>query len=139
MHPNPVLDVAVQFAKTLGMPTTVIDGAGDLIYFNPPAERAIGRAFADVGELPIGTWVDTFSPESLDGKPLSLHEMPPGVALIEGRPAQDLVRMCGLDGVERLVDVAALPLFEGVDLVGVLIVFWETMADPDLTPLPDPK
>ncbi len=133
-----MLDVAVQFAKTLGMPTTVIDGAGDLIYFNPPAERTIGRAFADVRELPIGTWVDTFGPESLDGKPLALHELSPGIALIEGRPAQGSVRMYGLDGVARLVDVTALPLFEDVDLVGVLIVFWETMADPDMTPLPDP-
>jgi PAS domain-containing protein len=133
-----VLDVAVQIAKTLGMPTAVIDGTGDLIYFNPPAERMIGRAFADVGELPISTWVDTFDPESLDGKPLSLPELPPGVALIEGRPAQGSVRMCGLDGVEHLVAVTALPLFEDVDLVGVLIVFWETMADPDMTPPPDP-
>lgn len=132
---NPVLDMAKAFAAEVATPMLVTDGEGNLLYFNEPAERVLGGSFADSGELPASTWEDAFRPERSDGTPLLLKDMPAGVALIEGRPACDTMRITGLDGVERMLEVTAFPLFEQVDrLVGIIAVFWESDTFEDEVP-----
>jgi PAS domain-containing protein len=104
----------------------VADAEGRLVYFNEPAERILGRSFAEAGELPASEWTELFAVEELDGSPLSLSDMPGGVALFERRPAHHTFRMRGLDGKTREVSVTAFPLMaHESDLVGIVNVFWE--------------
>jgi hypothetical protein len=104
----------------------VADAAGDLVFYNEPAEDVIGRSFGEAGEMQAETWPSLFSPEDLDGTPLSLGEIPPGVALLERKPAHRAYRITGLDGRRRDVSVTAFPLFARADqFVGVVAIFWE--------------
>jgi PAS domain-containing protein len=123
---NLVLILAREFASKLATPMFVIDGQGDLVFYNEPAEMILGRTFAEVGELNAKDWPDLFRVEHIDGSPMALAEMPGGVALLERREAHASFRITGLDGVARTISATGIPLFahEG-DLVGVVAIFWE--------------
>jgi PAS domain-containing protein len=125
------LILAREFASKLATPMFVADAAGDLVFYNEPAEAVLGRSFAEAGEMPAETWPSLFSPEDFDGKPLPLKEMPGGIALLERKPAHRDFRITGLDGRRREVSVTAFPLFAHADeLVGVVNVFWEQPGAP---------
>jgi PAS domain-containing protein len=128
---NLILILAREFASKLATPMFVADAAGDLVFYNEPAEAVLGRSFAEAGEMPAETWPSLFSPEDFDGKPLPLKEMPGGIALLERKPAHRDFRITGLDGRRREVSVTAFPLFAHADeLVGVVNVFWEQPGAP---------
>jgi PAS domain-containing protein len=123
---NLILILAREFASKLATPMFIADAAGDLVFYNEPAEEVLGRSFAEAGAMPAETWPSLFSPEDLDGKPLPLEEMPGGIALLERKPAHRDFRITGLDGRGRDVSVTAFPLFAHADeLVGVVNIFWE--------------
>ncbi len=50
-------DVAIiltrQFAEGLSVAALVVDGRGDTLFFNEPAERIFGRRFDEVDALPF--------------------------------------------------------------------------------------
>lgn len=104
----------------------IADAAGDLVYFNEPAESVLGRTYAEAGEIPASEWASLFDVEELDGTPMPLEAMPAGVALLERRPAHHTFRIRGLDHRSRVISVTAFPLLASADeLVGVFAVFWE--------------
>ena len=49
-----VLILAREFASNLATATFISDAAGRLVYYNEPAERILGRTFAEAGEMPLG-------------------------------------------------------------------------------------
>ena len=121
-----VLILAREFASKLATAMFVADAEGRLVYFNEPAERILGKSFAEAGELPASEWTELFAVEELDGSPMSLRDMPGGVALFQRRPAHHTFRMTGFDGKKREVSVTAFPLMaHESDLVGIVNVFWE--------------
>jgi PAS domain-containing protein len=123
---NLVLILAREFASKLATATFLIDHEGRLVYFNEPAERILGRSFAEAGELNSTEWRSLFQAEELDGTPLPVESMPGGIALLERRPAHHSFRIRGLDGQTREISSTALPLLASpTELVGVMVVFWE--------------
>lgn len=123
---NLVLILAREFASKLATATFLIDHEGNLVYFNEPAERILGRTFAEAGELKANEWAEVFKVEELDGTPMGLEAMPGGVALFERRPAHHSFRIEGLDGHSRAISATAFPLLaSATELVGVAIIFWE--------------
>jgi PAS domain-containing protein len=124
-----VLIVARSFAAKLAMPTLIADADGELVFFNEAAAGVLGRSLTDVEELPASRWAELFATRTLDADPLPLERMPPGIALLEGRPAHDSLALVGLDGVPRHVAVTAFPLLSRPDeLVGIMAIFWELPA-----------
>jgi hypothetical protein len=129
---NLVLILGREFASLLATPVLISDAEGRLVYFNEPAEAVLGATYAEAGELPADTWSTMFSVSGPDGEPLPLERMPAGVAFVERRPAQGAIRIVALDGVPRLLQVTAIPLFAHTDeFVGVAAVFWETAPSGD--------
>jgi PAS domain-containing protein len=127
-----VLILAREFASNLAFPVLITDADGSLVYFNEPAERLLGRTFAETGEMQATEWETLFSTEELDGSPLALSGMPAGIALLERRPAHHSFAIRGLDGVRREISVTALPLLAtATRLVGVVAVFWQTDGGTD--------
>ena len=125
-HKNLVLILAREFASKLATPMFVTDAGGKLVFFNEPAEEILGRSFAEAGEMDAEQWAELFSTESMDGEPISLADMPAGVAFRERRPAHGTIRIRGLDGVRRTISVTGFPLFaHTAEFVGVVAVFWE--------------
>ena len=123
---NLVLILARQFASKLATPTFVADAEGNLVFYNEPAERLLGRAFAEAGEVKAEEWASLYKVEELDGTPIPLERNPGGIALLERRPAHSQLRITGLDGVRREIQATAFPLMSTPDdLVGMVAIFWE--------------
>ena len=120
-----VLILAREFASNLATPTLITDERGWLVFYNEAAEATFGRAFSEVGEMPLEEWTARFEPRTFDSEPLPLERRPSGIALYERRAAHERFRITSVDGVEREVAVTAFPLFAHADeLVGTVTIFW---------------
>ena len=58
-----------QLADCLSIPVFITDTAGNLIFYNDPAELILGTRFEDTGEMPVERWSTIF-------KPLDDHKAP---------------------------------------------------------------
>ena len=120
-----ILIVAREFASRLATAVLVTDADGNLVYFNEPAERLLGRTFAETGEIPAEEWVTMVPREELDGSPLPSERMPSRLALHELRPAHREFALT-VDGVRREISATAFPLLSAERaLVGAVSIFWE--------------
>jgi PAS domain-containing protein len=116
---------AREVAANLALPMVVLDPEGGIVFYNRAAEAILGDTFENAGELTSEQWAAAFSPETADGTPIAMHELPAGVALLERRAHH--LRLCytGLDGVRREVAVTAFPLMGREDeLFGAVAIFW---------------
>ena len=115
-----------QLASYLAVPIFLVDPEGNLLYYNEPAERLLGRRYDETGEMPLAEWTTVFTPTTEDGSPLPLEEVPLAVALRRWRPAHRAIVIQGLDGVARRIAVTALPLEgQGGHRLGAVAIFWE--------------
>jgi PAS domain-containing protein len=121
------LILARELASNLATPMFLLDAAGTLVYFNDAAEQLIGKPFAEVGEITGGEFGTVLQLSDAAGAPLRRRDTPAGIALFERRPAHCTLMATGYDGVRRLVDATAYPLFgAGEEMHGVVNVFWLT-------------
>jgi PAS domain-containing protein len=120
------LILARELASNLATPMFLIDAAGTLCFYNEAAERLIGRPFAEMGEvgaLEFGAVLELAEP---DGTPLRRRDTAAGIAFFKRRPAHRTVMATGYDGVRRIVETTAYPLFgASEEMHGVVAVFWE--------------
>jgi PAS domain-containing protein len=115
-----------QLASYLTMPVFVVDAHGTMLFYNEPAEVLLGRRFDEAGEMPIEKWSTVFRPRDEQGVPLAPDEGPLTIAVRRHRPAHRVVRITGLDGVERTLDVMAFPIDgQGGRHLGAAAIFWE--------------
>ena len=122
-----VLILAREFASQLAMPTFIVDGEGNLVFYNEAAETILGRSFAEMGELPAEELVRAIDIANLDGEVLDVRDRAIGIALFEHRPTHSKRRLRAMDGVWHTVDVTAFPLMTGPDEIGgVVAIFWES-------------
>jgi PAS domain-containing protein len=120
-----VLILAREFASNLSTPTLIADERGYLVYYNEAAEAVVGRRHAEVGELPLDDWLTAFEPKTLASEPLPPERRPAHVAFEEHRATHLRYLATGVDGVDREVEVTAIPLFARTDeFVGIIVIFW---------------
>ena len=115
-----------QLAGYLTVPVFIIDPEGTLLYYNEPAQVILGQRFEDTGEMSADEWGSIFTPMDLDGRVLSVDELPIIIALREHHPATRRFVIIGLDGMRRVIDVTAFPL-DGIAErhLGAVAMFWE--------------
>lgn len=114
-----------QLAEYLAMPIFVVDPAGDLLFYNEPAESLLGRRFDEAGPMPAAEWSTAFSQRDEGGSPIPPEELPLMVALRKHQPAHRTFWITGNDGVARQLGVTAFPL-EGLGgrHLGAVALFW---------------
>jgi PAS domain-containing protein len=123
------LIVARELAANLATPMFLIDASGNLVFYNDAAEQIIGRPFAEMGEISSVTWGELLQLATPDGSPMRRRDTPPGIAFMQRRPAHATLRATAFDGVHRVVEVTAYPLFATTEeMHGVVTIFWETTA-----------
>ena len=121
-----MLILARELATNAATPMFIADANGTLVFYNEPAERILGRPFAEAGEIAADEWATLFRVESIDGEPMALEQMPGGVAFLERRAASGPLRITALDGRKHDLATTAFPLFKrGQEFVGVVVLFWE--------------
>ena len=124
-HKHLVLVLARELVSQLVTPAFLVDAAGEVVYFNEPAEGIVGYTFAEAGVLPAEAWASVVRAEDPGGGMLTLEQLPAGIALAERRPAHRRLCITSSDGERRLISVTAVPLFASEDeLVGVVAVYW---------------
>jgi PAS domain-containing protein len=124
-HKHLVLILAREFASNLATAVLVADDTGRLVFYNEAAEAVVGRRFAEAGEMALDDWIASFAPRTRDAVPLPPERRPAGIALDERRPAHERYCVTSADGVEREIEVTAIPLFAHADeFVGVVVIFW---------------
>src|SRR5688572_8697395 len=99
-----------ELAGHLSTPIFVVDPAGDLLFYNEPAEQLLGRRYDETGSMPFAEWTTTFQPTNGRGTPLEPKQLPLSIALNEQHPAQGRMYIRGHDGKRRHLDVTAIPL-----------------------------
>ncbi len=119
-----------QLASYLALPIFIVDPAGNLIYYNEPAEKLLGKRFDETGEMPVEEWGTVFVPRDSDGKALAAETLPLVRTLEHKRPEHGRMVIDGLDGIRHTLDVTALPLVgqHGREL-GAMAVFWEAFIE----------
>ncbi len=114
-----------QVASYLDMPIFLVDADGQLLYYNEPAEPLLGVRFDEVGPMAVDDWLAAFRPGEPSGQQLPKSQVPLIRALEQGQPVHEALRIAGLDGVHRVVDVTALPLRgQARQLLGAISFFW---------------
>lgn len=98
-----------QLASYLATPVFLVDPEGRLLYFNEAAEPILGRRFEEVGEMAATDWIRAMRPRREEGT-VPVDEIPVTIALRELRPAQGRFRIAGFDGMERVIEITAVPL-----------------------------
>src|SRR5687767_7687248 len=93
----------------------VVDAEGMLVFYNEAAERIAGKPFAEMGEISAVEWGKLLRPTHLDGTQYDISTLPSAIAHVERRPAHDVVCVRGVDGVDRTVEVTAIPLMARAD------------------------
>jgi PAS domain-containing protein len=118
--------LAKQLASHLACPVFLVDTEGTLLYYNEPAEGLLGLRFEETGAMPVDAWGTAFNPTDENGQPLDPEHLPLVRALRERRTASGRIRIRGLDGIDRGLDIVALPLEgHGGRRLGALAVFTE--------------
>jgi PAS domain-containing protein len=115
-----------RLAAKLSMPIFLVGVDGRLLYFNEAAEPILGKRFEDIAATSREAMYETFRPRNGDGSPLSPDEHPLWEARVNRQPVNRPIRTTGFDGVERLLEVTAIPLIGQCDrMLGAVGFFWE--------------
>ena len=115
-----------QLASYLATPIFIVDTAGNLVFYNEPAEVLLGQRFDETGEMSAAEWATLWEPTDEDGNPLPPEEVPLSVALNEGRPICRRLWVRGLDQVNRHIEAVAFPLAgQAQRALGAVVIFWE--------------
>jgi len=115
-----------QWAAHMASSIWLMDGAGNLLYYNEPAEEILGLRFDEAGEINAAQLADLFHASTHDGEPVATEELPVVRALVGGVPSHGGLRIRSRTGEWRNIEVTALPVVSVEnDMLGVIALFWE--------------
>ena len=103
----------------------LVDEAGNLLFYNEPAEGLLGLRFADAGEMGPDEWGSRFAPRAPGGKELAVEELPLTIALREGLPGHALMEITGANGEDHQIEVSAIPIRGRSRQHGAFAIFWQ--------------
>ena len=116
-------------AEYLAMPIFIVNPAGDLIFYNEPAEAILGTRYNETGVMPASEWATIFQPVDQEGKPLPPEDLPLVIAIAQRHPAHKIFWIRGMDGNMHEIEVTAIPLVGQADrFLGGIAIFWERPA-----------
>lgn len=115
-----------QLASCLAMPVFLVDVDGNLVYYNEPAEKILGRRFDESGPMQVRELATLFQTFDEDGNPIESSDLPLALALSRQKPVHKRISLRGLDGRKRQIEVTAIPIIgQQKQLAGAAALFWE--------------
>lgn len=112
-----------QLASCLRTPMAILGPAGNVLFYNEPAEPIYGQRFEESGGIDMGQFL---LPSDASGTPLKREERPLMIALDQGIPAHRPLFIKSRPDGRREIEVTGLPLraLDGRNL-GALCLFWD--------------
>lgn len=115
-----------QFADCLSMAVFLVDPAGNLLFYNEPAEAILGLHFEETGFLPVEKWSTLFKPEDKDGRLLDAAELPLVQTITTQEPAHGSFWIHSLKGEHYEISVTSFPIMGRPDrFLGAIAIFWK--------------
>ena len=115
-----------QLADCLSIPVFITDPAGDLIFYNEPAEQLLGKRFEETGEMPKEEWSTAFKPLDDDGNQIPPEELPLVKTLKDTFPYHKSLRFESLNGAIHDISVTSYPIISrSGNFLGAVAIFWK--------------
>jgi hypothetical protein len=123
-HPIEII-LTRQLAEYLSVPLLLVDSKGELLFYNEPAERILGRRFEDTGSMPPEEWSKSITALDEQGQPLPPGDLPLMVTLASRMPAHRRLQLVDGEHGARAVEVTSIPIagLHG-DFLGAAAMFW---------------
>src|SRR5690242_1721783 len=121
-----VLILTRLLASCLSVPIDTHGPAGDVLFYNEPAEALVGLRFQETGPLKAAEAQRRLKLTDERGGEIPRGEWPSGIALGQQRPAHARMWLTAADGTRREVEVTAFPLLgQAGGMLGAAVMFWE--------------
>ena len=120
-----------QLADCLSIPVFITDTAGNLIFYNEPAENILGKKFNDTGEMPVEVWSTIFSQMDDFGNPISPNDLPLVKTLKHRYPHHKTFWIKNLSScVKEKISLTAYPIIGRENkFLGAVAIFWKAKED----------
>ena len=116
-----------QLADCLSIPVFITDRKGNLIYYNEPAERILGKRYDDTGEMPATEWSTIFRPMDENGNGIPPDELPLVKTLMNCKPYHKTFFINNLSGNIEKISVTSYPILGRASaFLGAVALFWDS-------------
>ena len=114
-----------QLADCLAIPVFITDTAGNLLFYNEPAEEILGKRYEDTGEMPVEEWSTVFKNKDENGQPLPADELPLVKTLKNRLPYFKTFWIESLRGKPEKISVTSYPIIgRAGGFLGAVAIFW---------------
>ena len=119
-----------QLADCLSIPVFITDTAGNLIFYNEPAEEILGKRYEETGEMQVEMWGTIFKPIDEAGHLLAPDDLPLVKTLRNCRPYHKIFLIESLKGTIEKISVTSYPILgRSGKFLGAVAIFWELKDD----------
>jgi PAS domain-containing protein len=118
------LILARNLLASLSTPAFLVDGAGEIAFYNDAAGMLLGRRFEESGPMSASEWTRTYGPFDAGGEPVRFDNLDITDALRGNRPAHDSFCIRALDGTMQSIEASGLPIMGADGYRGAIVVFW---------------
>lgn len=116
-----------QLADSLSIPVFLVDTAGNLIFYNEPAEEILGVRFEETGSMPVEEWSTIFNPQDEYGRKMPPEDLPLVHTLKEKIPAHGEFWINSMNGDLIHISVTSFPIIGRPDrFLGAVALFWKS-------------
>lgn len=115
-----------QLADSLMMPVFITDTAGNLIFYNTPAEETLGERFEETGEMPVDVWSVIFKPVDEFDHPIPPEDLPLVKTLKNKLPYHRSFWIKSLQGQLVKIALTSYPIISKEnEFLGSVAIFWK--------------
>jgi PAS domain-containing protein len=116
-----------QLADCLAIPVFITDTAGNLLFYNEPAEDILGKRYEETGEMTVEEWSTIFKNKDLNGEPLPPFELPLVKTLKNQLPYFKTFCIESLQGKAEKISVTSYPIIgRAGEFLGAVAIFWRS-------------
>ena len=117
--------MARNLLSSLSTPAFLVDEGGVLVFYNEAAGVLLGKRFEEAGRMRPEEWGTQFGPVRPSGEAIEIEQLPLTLALRRGRPAHARFQIRSLEGVDREIEVSAVPIVTTEGTSGAMAIFWQ--------------
>ncbi len=118
------LILARNLLASLSTAAFLVDERGAVVFYNETAGELLGRRFEESGPMTADEWGRTYGPFDEDGRAIPFSDLDLTKGLVRGRPGHSRFHMRSLDGVDRLIEAAAMPIVATGSQRGAMVFIW---------------